>query len=110
MKLLTVPVSKDAIERLDLDACFDGDLIEVALSEEEFNELWGTGIFNVLNDQLSVMIDDFEDESISNDKLSDAWVLVKAKLEGMPDCAPLKRLLSQIENAQRFNTEIYFYF
>ncbi|WP_157591464.1 hypothetical protein [Permianibacter aggregans] len=41
MKLLTVPVSKDAIERLDLDACFDGDLIEVALSEEEFNELWG---------------------------------------------------------------------
>ncbi|HDL8787539.1 TPA: hypothetical protein PXS75_002325, partial [Yersinia enterocolitica] len=50
MKSITVPVSTEAMNRLDFDECIAGDLIEMNLDEPEFEKIWNSGVFDKLND------------------------------------------------------------
>ncbi|MDY0972290.1 hypothetical protein [Siccibacter turicensis] len=110
MKCISVPKNVDAQSRLNYDECLDDDLYEVYLSDEHFNTLDETGVFTLLNKELDINIDEYEDESIA-----DAVMILKARLlvEGMLNSnhsVLLEMLLSQIKKAEESQTGVYFFF
>ncbi|GKX58672.1 hypothetical protein [Leminorella grimontii] len=111
MKYLSVPVSLDAMNRLEYDKCVDGDLVEVLLDDSEYKELWESGVFNLLNDKLDKNIDDYEDESLVGlNGLHQVKIIVNENILANPSKHVLDKLISQIDLAIKFNTGIFFYF
>ena len=78
--------------RLDYDSCIEGDLIEITLDNDEFNELWHTGVLEELNQKLGVIIDDCEDEMISMKQLSLAKEVLITWTKENPNVKILKEL------------------
>ncbi|HDL8284409.1 TPA: hypothetical protein PXQ99_001166 [Yersinia enterocolitica] len=109
MKSITVPVSTEAMNRLDFDECVEGDLIEMNLDEPEFERIWNSGVFDKLNDSLGVNIDIYEDESLIG---VDTLVKAKNMLEKSFDHSDhsIKQLLSMINKAIEYKTGIFFFF
>ncbi|YCI81602.1 hypothetical protein M1D83_19230 [Enterobacteriaceae bacterium] len=110
MKYISVPKNADAQKRLEYDECFNDDLFEVYLSDDHFNILDKIGVFTVLNKELDINIDEYEDEFIV-----DLAMIHKAKLlvEGMLNSkhsVVLEMLLSQIRKAEELKTGVYFFF
>ena len=110
MKIISVPINKQAMQRLDTDTCFDGDLIEIKLNDHEFKELWNTGVFELLNQKLGVLIDDFEDEVIYLEQLSLAKEVLNQCLVVQPNSKLLADLKNLVEIAEKKSTGIFFFF
>ena len=110
MKLLTVPVSISAMHRLDTDTCLDGDLSEVEIESDDYKELWDSKILEKLNRELNILIDDFEDEVIPCDKLTQAFNIVVNYSQKKPHVQVLIKLKKQLEIAIENQTGIYFFF
>lgn len=111
MKNLTVPVNQKALEELDCDSCSKDDLEEISLSDQEYQELWHSGIFNLFNEVLDLMIDDYEDEVITGvANLALAKKLTLRCIAENPQVHALKKLLKQIELAEEYQTGLFFYF
>jgi hypothetical protein len=66
MKFICVPVDNDALKRLDFDENIDGDLLEIILKEDIFDKLIAAGFFSSINKLTGAMIDNFEDEGITD--------------------------------------------
>lgn len=64
MKTISVPLSSEAMKRLDLDECLLGDLEELQLPEEQYAKLLQSGVLEKINSSLGKLIDEYEDESI----------------------------------------------
>ncbi len=108
MKVISVPLTVKAMERLDTDSCIEGDLKELELDPKGYEQLWSSGIFNILNNSLGVVIDDFEDEMIPYEMLPIAIEIVeKSAPKG---CAYSENLLYLMKLAQQNQTAIFFYF
>jgi hypothetical protein len=56
MKCITVPINKEAMERLNYNRCADDDLIDIFLNDKEYLELWDSGFLDHLNQSLNLMI------------------------------------------------------
>jgi hypothetical protein len=69
MRIMSVPISSEAMKRLDLDENLKEDLVELNLCHEEYENLKKIGYFSELNNQLGIMIDDYEDEKIIYESL-----------------------------------------
>jgi len=69
MKSICVPTSVDAMARLDTESCVEGDLVEISLEQSDFDALQQSGLIRELNASLGLMIDEFEDESITDANL-----------------------------------------
>lgn len=110
MKCISVPTSKEAMKRLDYDSCVAGDLIEMEIKEKEFNELWETGLFSNLNLELSILIDEYEDEIIENSDLKLAKIVLFEFIEKYPDLLVLLNILGLIEFAEFKKTSVFMYF
>ena len=110
MKLIAVPLSQAAMERLDYDSNQDGDLCEIALADCDYKVLWETGVLDELNSKLGIMIDDYEDEFIRIAQLPLAKKIVLNCVQIKQDVKPLLELLNQIELAEQKNTGVFFYF
>lgn len=111
MKCLSVPVNTAAMERLEYDDCTDGDLVEVFLDDCDYKKLWGTGVFNLINDKLGKNIDDYEDERIIGlNDLYQAQEITNERALFNPSDDILNQLLSQINLAIKFDTGLFFYF
>lgn len=108
MKYISVPMSADAMKRLDFDECASGDLDELILNDEEYHNLWGTGVLNIINSTLNVNIDDYENEEIRGI----TNLLRVKKIIELSLCKDkiLERLLSQVNKAIERNTGVFFYF
>ena len=63
MKTITVPLSMEAMKRLNFDCNIAGDLIELDISPQ-FYKLFTNGFFSEINQKLNIIIDDYEDEKI----------------------------------------------
>lgn len=61
MKTITVPLSKEAMHRLDYNESIDGDLLELELSDNELHILNKVNLFETINYKLGLNIDDYED-------------------------------------------------
>ena len=72
MKIVCVPLSREAMLRLDFDSCVEGELLEFIIDDSDFNEIFNAGFFANINSYLGLMIDEYEDESIPFEKLEDA--------------------------------------
>jgi|GEM_PF-2192040 len=79
MKCISVPLTQQAMERLDYDCCKPGDLFEVVLNATDERALAETDIITLLNASLNICIDDFEDEG------SDSNLLIVFYVQIMPD-------------------------
>lgn len=64
MKLISVPLTREAMHRLNYNQCIPGDLEELELDDDVYREIWSTNFFDVINRELDKNIDDYEDESI----------------------------------------------
>ena len=111
MKLISVPTTKEAMQRLDTDSCIDGDLIEYKLSEKDFNLLSKKGLFKILNEQLDILIDEYEDESISFEKI-DFAIKAMEDFERVEDVSEFdfNDILEIFKKAKEFQTGVFFFF
>ena len=110
MKYISVPVNKSAMERLDLDNCVDGDLIELILDEDNYKNLLESNVINQLNNELDINIDDYEDEKIIDlDKLIKAKSIIQNSIVSNNSEA-LIQLLTQVDNAIKYKTGLFFIF
>lgn len=111
MKLITVPKTPEAMERLDFDQCSPEELFEVELNQEQFDQLWNTGVLDRLNEKLGLMIDDYEDESITTrTKLRNAQAIVALQLAQEGGTEVVQTLNKLIEKAIECRTGVFFYF
>ncbi|MDF7670425.1 hypothetical protein PT276_04280 [Orbaceae bacterium ESL0721] len=98
------------MKRLDFDNCIDGDLIELKLNEDNYNELLKSNILNQLNNELEINIDDYEDEKIINiDQLIIAKNIIEKSIASNKKEILIK-LLAQVDNAIKYKTGLFFYF
>lgn len=110
MKIISVPVNLEAMNRLDYDICEESDLIEINLDNEDFRVLWETGVLDVLNKKLGIMIDDFEDESIGTEQIPLAKAIVAKFAELIPNVKVLKDLKYLVDVAEEKKTGVFFFF
>lgn len=64
MKQIIVPLSAEAMKKLDYDQADDDELYIVKLSEQEVDLLFEKNFFNRINEIIDTYIDDYEDEKI----------------------------------------------
>ena len=64
MKQIIVPLSAEAMKKLDYDQADDDELYIVKLSEQEVNLLFEKNFFNRINEIIDTYIDDYEYEGI----------------------------------------------
>lgn len=99
-----------AMDRLDLDECIDGDLIDVYISDEQYNSLVQSGLIGFVNNLLGVCIDEYEDEKIvGRDALDKVRLLIDMGVDTSSNGA-VNGLLSQVNKAIEYNTGVFFYF
>jgi hypothetical protein len=109
-RLIVVPTSKEAEQRLDYNKCTDNDLIEYNLNEVEFDELYDIGFFAELNDKLGLMIDDYESEEILEDKLKNLEDVMECYLGENPRNILLSNLNNLFQVAYEKRTGVFFFF
>jgi hypothetical protein len=111
MKCISVPMTAEAMRKIDFDECNKDDVIEVILNDDEYDALWKSGVIKAINEHFDLIIDDYEDEKLIG---VDNLVLLKRTVEefwlGDQKNTALNKLMSQINNAITFNTGIFFYF
>lgn len=111
MKCIAVPVTPDAMKRLDYDQCQKGDLVEVIVEEHDYNALWDSGIIERLNNKLDKNIDDYEDENITDlDELRQCRVIISERMNEVPSSRILEKLYSQVNLAIHYKTGVFFFF
>ena len=109
-RLIVVPTSKEAEQRLDYDKCTDNDLIEYNLNEKEFDELYDIEFFAELNDKLGLIIDDYESEEILEDKLKNLEDFMECYLGKHPRNILLRNLNDLFQVAYEKRTGVFFFF
>lgn len=104
-KLIIVPKDKDAEVALDYDWATQEQIIELSLTDEEFERLWSEGIFTLINRISNANIDDFEDEHITDlNSISNSYIELKNTPHGTED------IIKMFELAINYKTSIHFYF
>lgn len=109
IRYITVPKDKDAEIALDYDTAKPEQLIEWELSQEEFVELWNLQIFDKINSTCDTIIDDYEDESITepNSLYQCSIIINQTKNYGN---GSVKRFSEMVRTAIDLKTGLYFYF
>lgn len=110
MKQACVPVDKQAASRLNIGEEQDGDLIELSLNARDFNLLFSSGWVRAVNDQLGVLIDDFEDEHIEGqEKLLDLVTISEIFSENTGETV-FRKLAELAVQAVNRKTSFHLYF
>lgn len=108
MKLITVPLTREAMHRLNYNQCISGDLEELELDDEVYREIWSTNFFDIINKELDTNIDDYEDESIcGNNRLNRLLNIISSYIHIHIFFHELYRLVKLALNS---NTGIFFFF
>lgn len=107
MKLISVPLTREAMHRLNYNQCIPGDLEELEL-DDVYREIWSTNFFDVINRELDKNIDDYEDESIcDNNQLNMLLNIISRYIHIHTFFRELYRLVKLALNS---NTGIFFFF
>lgn len=110
MKTISVPVTVEAMNRLDFDACLPGDLEEIFLSEDEFSTLVKTGAIEKINSTLGILIDEYEDEKIQG--ISELQTSLNIFQEALKttNTEIINKILKLNQSAIKHDTGLFFYF
>lgn len=110
MKVISVPINKQAEQLLDFDSCPVELLVEWYLTDKEFGILWRSGVFTGLNDKCDKLIDEFEEEWITEQSdLIQSIELINEVIAKNP-IDELSRLKNLFSKAIECETGVYFYF
>ncbi len=110
-KLITVPKNKKVQELLEYDQADVQDLVEWNIDKDSYENLYKSGIFDLFNDELGLLIDDSEDEQITDTTiLNDALNITHELMKSSKYQSDLNNLADFLTKAIEFNTGIYFYF
>lgn len=113
MKTISVPKNNEALDRLDYNKTEEGDLFEVFLGDDVFDELSKLGFFQVINKIAHSNIDNFEDEVITEEiylnNILNSDIFSEKKYD-----AEIFKVVKKIEElffrALKYKTGIFFYF
>ena len=84
-RYITVPLDSEAMEAYDIGEENIENSLEWMLTEEEFDVLNGIGIFNQINSECNLIIDDFESEVIQGNNLEKAFKIICLLNENTPN-------------------------
>lgn len=109
-KVITVPKSPAAAQRLDYNQAREHDLAEEHISDQEFHVLNTSGWIDEINSCCDVLIDEYEDE-----KIPSGWQLtqlerITERFSRHHQDAVFKKIQRAAQLAERLNTEVRFYF
>lgn len=104
-KIIVVPKDKQAEYFLDYDKALPNHFVELILTEKQFDDLWNNGVFDLINKIASCIIDDYEDEHITNLTFIR---LILDELRRYP--FKLADFIKMFELALEYKTSIHFYF
>lgn len=108
-KFITVPRDKEAEKALDYGEATDDQLIEVRLTDSEFDELWRAGVFDIMNEITEAMIDYFESaEIVEKEKLEK--VLESDAFDKNAVVDKLAQIKVLFQEALERGTGVYFFF
>ena len=80
-RYITVPNDYEAMQALEYGNEEPNQVTEWKLLEEEFEQLYNLGIFELLNNECDIIIDDFESEWLENEALSKAIKILEKRYE-----------------------------
>lgn len=104
-KIIIVPKNKEAEIALDYDTATPEQVVELNLTDDEFEKLWSEGIFSLINKLSNCNIDDYEDEHITDlDLITNSFHELK-KVPNNPE-----EIIKMFEFAIMYKTSIHFYF
>lgn len=107
---IVVPTSQEAKLRLDYNVSEDNDLISFSLNDKEYNDLEKIEFFDKLNIALELMIDDYEDEEILEEKLDSLELFMDNFMQQYPDRPTLSDLNKIFKVAYSKRTGVFFFF
>ncbi len=107
---IVVPTSHEAMLRLDYDMSEDNDLISYSLNDKEYTDLEKIEFFDKLNIALGLMIDDYEDEEILEEKLDLLELFMNNFMQQHPDHPILSDLNNVFKLAYIKKTGVFFFF
>ena len=108
-RYITVPKDKEALIALDYDTAKPEQLIEWKLTQDEFMELWNLKVFDKINSDCDTIIDDYEDESITEYEYLNQCFLVVNQFTNKGN-GSVKRFTEMVKTAIDLKTGLYFYF
>ncbi len=97
---------------MDYDKATDIDLIELVLTEQQYNTLNYHNVFSSLNEILGCSIEDFEDELITSDRQLEMGLNYLNAIDVSDEVARklLGKLIYLFQEARSRKTGVYFYF
>ena len=109
-RVIAVPRSLDAARRLDYGQANESDLVEEYVSDEEFRVLHTTGWLDEVNNSCDTLIDDYEDEKILSGPQLTHFLLITQRFSVHYEHEVFAKIQRSADLAQRFGTEVCFYF
>jgi hypothetical protein len=112
-RVITVPKDKKAEEALDFDIATEEQLIELALSEEEFYFLDRSGVIDLINSEGNTIVDDFEADSVTGTENLSKVIEALSSKEFAGNSSQLQvvqSVLTLFKEAFHRNTGVYFFF
>lgn len=77
---LSVPLNKKGIEELEYGDMNTENVKVIELSYSEFEDMYKDGsIFDKINEECNLLIDDYESETIPNEKIENCLAIVEDK-------------------------------
>ncbi|AMG68476.1 hypothetical protein AL507_18595 [Providencia stuartii] len=110
MKTITVPLSKEAMHRLDYNESIDGDLLELELSDNELHILNKVNLFETINYKLGLNIDDYEDENLHDMSKIENLNEILTSMINKENEHIINSILELSNTALNKKTGIFFYF
>ena len=103
IRYLTIPLNESAVENYYNGIENDGNTLEWSISEKVFEQLLECKVFETINEQCKLMIDDFESEIVDKNSIEKAVKCIK-ETYGKNPSDTLKTLLSYAEKALECET------
>lgn len=78
IRYISVPLNSSGIEEYDYGIENTKNIDVFELTEDEFDKIYFSGIFNEINDRCNLLIDDYESEELKGDNLKIALDIAKS--------------------------------
>lgn len=108
-RFIRVPKNKKAMEDYDFGILQNDQIVELVLSDEQYVLLDEIKVFEQINDQCDVIIDDYEEEVLSLEKIPIALEVINS-ISNKTKNEDLTNLKEMLELALRYKTLVGFDF
>lgn len=108
-KFIRVPINKKAKQNYDLGILREDELETLVLSDDQFQELYKMGVFDIINKKCDIIIDEFKDVILELDRIP-AAIEILTKLISENDNEDLVEIKKMLELAVSLGTIVGFDF